>query len=60
LGQGKGTRQIAQDLNLTVATINSFRARIKEKLQLKNSTELLLHAIHWVREQTGSDAGVGR
>ncbi len=60
LGQGKGTRQIAQDLSLTVATINSFRARIKEKLQLKNSTELLLHAIHWVWDQTGSSAGVGR
>jgi DNA-binding NarL/FixJ family response regulator len=51
LGQGRGTRQIAQELNLTVATINSFRARIKEKLHLKTSTELLLHAIHWVKEQ---------
>ena len=50
-GQGKGTRQIAEELNLTIATINSFRARIKEKLRLKNSTELLLNAIHWVREQ---------
>jgi DNA-binding NarL/FixJ family response regulator len=52
LGQGKGTRQIAQELSLTVPTINSFRARIKEKLNLKNSSELLLHAIHWVQEQS--------
>jgi DNA-binding NarL/FixJ family response regulator len=52
LGQGKGTRQIAQELNLTIPTINSFRARIKEKLQVKNSSELLLRAIHWVQEQT--------
>lgn len=50
LGQGKPSRQIAEDLNLTIATINSFRNRIKEKLQLKNSTELLLHAAQWVRE----------
>jgi DNA-binding NarL/FixJ family response regulator len=50
LGQGKGTRQIAQELNLTIPTINSFRARIKEKLQLKSSTEVMLHAINWVRE----------
>ena len=50
LGQGKPTRQIAEDLNLTVATINSFRNRIKEKLQLKSSTELLLHAAQWVRD----------
>lgn len=50
LGQGKGTRQIAEELNLTIPTINSFRLRIKEKLQLKSSTELVLHAIQWVRE----------
>ena len=51
LGQGKGARQIAQELNLSVATINSFRARIREKLHLKNSIELLLQAGNWVREQ---------
>jgi DNA-binding NarL/FixJ family response regulator len=51
LGQGKGTRQIAQELDLTIPTINSFRTRIKEKLHLKNSTELMLHAVRWVQEQ---------
>jgi DNA-binding NarL/FixJ family response regulator len=50
LGQGKGTRQIAGELNLTIPTINSFRARIKEKLNLKTSTEVMLHAIQWCRE----------
>ena len=50
LGEGKVTRQIAEELNLTIATINSFRNRIKEKLNLKNSTELILHAVQWVRE----------
>ncbi len=50
LGQGKSSRQIAEELSLTIATINSFRNRIKEKLQLKNSTELLLHAAQWVRD----------
>jgi len=50
LGQGKTTRQVAEELNLSVATINSFRNRIKEKLNLKNSTELMLHAIQWVQE----------
>ena len=53
LGQAKGTRQIAEDLNLTIATINTFRGRIKEKLQLKTSTELLLYAIQWFRENGG-------
>jgi DNA-binding NarL/FixJ family response regulator len=51
LGQGRGARQIAQDLKLSVATINSFRARIRDKLNLKNSTELLLQAGNWVREE---------
>jgi DNA-binding NarL/FixJ family response regulator len=53
LGQAKGTRKIAEELNLNIATINTFRARIKEKLQLKTSTELLLHAIQWYRENGG-------
>jgi DNA-binding NarL/FixJ family response regulator len=52
LGQGKMTRQIAEELSLTIATINSFRNRIKEKLGLKNSAELVLHAIQWTREGT--------
>ncbi len=50
LGEGKATRQIAEELDLSTATINSFRNRIKEKLNLKNSTELILHAVQWVRE----------
>lgn len=53
LGQAKGTRKIAEELNLNIATINTFRARIKEKLQLKTSMELLLHATQWFRENGG-------
>jgi DNA-binding NarL/FixJ family response regulator len=52
LGQGKMTRHIAEELGLSIATINSFRNRIKEKLGLKNSAELVLHAIQWTREGT--------
>ena len=50
LGEGKGIRQIAGELNVATRTINSFRRRIKEKLNLKSATEVMLHAIHWVRE----------
>jgi DNA-binding NarL/FixJ family response regulator len=53
LGQGKGVRQIATKLNVTVPTVNSFRNRIKEKLQLKTSTEVMLHAIQWFRDEAG-------
>ncbi len=52
LGQGKGTRQIAQDLGLTIPTIQSFRNRIKEKLHLKTAPELVLHAINWVQSES--------
>jgi DNA-binding NarL/FixJ family response regulator len=51
LGQGKSVRQIAQDLNLSIPTINSFRNRIKDKLQLKSSTEVMLHAVQWQNDQ---------
>lgn len=52
LGQGKGVRQIAEELGLTIPTINSFRNRIKEKMKLNSSTEVMLHAIHWSREES--------
>jgi DNA-binding NarL/FixJ family response regulator len=52
LGQGMGVRQIGEKLGVTIPTVNSFRNRIKEKLQLKSSTEVMLHAIHWVREES--------
>jgi DNA-binding NarL/FixJ family response regulator len=50
LGEGKPTRQIAEELELTIPTIHSFKNRIKEKLQLKTSTEVMLHAMQWCRE----------
>lgn len=52
LGQGKGVRLIAEELQLTIPTVNSFRNRIKEKLSLKSSTEVMLHAIQWLRESS--------
>ena len=52
LGQGKGTRQIAQDLQVSIPTIQSFRNRIKEKLHLKTAPELVLQAIHWVQSES--------
>jgi len=56
LGLGKGVRQIAEEMGVTIPTINSFRNRIKEKLQLHSSTEVMLHAIHWSREGSAKQA----
>jgi len=36
IGQGHGTRQIAEELHLSVKTVESYYAHIKEKLSLKN------------------------
>src|SRR4051794_4174828 len=52
LGQGKAVRLIAEELSVTIPTVNSFRNRIKEKLGLKTSTEVMLHAIQWFREES--------
>jgi DNA-binding NarL/FixJ family response regulator len=45
IGQGYGTKQIATILRLGVPTIETYRARIKDKLQLKDASELLQYAI---------------
>jgi DNA-binding NarL/FixJ family response regulator len=51
LGQGKGTRAIAQEMNVAIPTISSFKNRIKEKLKFKNSTEMILYALQWFRKE---------
>jgi DNA-binding NarL/FixJ family response regulator len=51
IGQGHGTRQIAQELHLSVKTVESYYAHIKEKLSLKNARELVQQAVQWVTER---------
>jgi DNA-binding NarL/FixJ family response regulator len=47
LGQGRGTRQIAELLRVSVKTVQAYCARIKEKLNLASATELLREAVRW-------------
>jgi len=49
IGQGMTTRQIAEELHLSVKTIESHRENIKRKLKLTSAIELLQHAIQWAR-----------
>ena len=51
LGQGRGTRQIAEQLYVSVKTVETYRLRIKEKLHIDTGSELLHHAFQWVNEQ---------
>jgi DNA-binding NarL/FixJ family response regulator len=51
IGHGYGTRRIADELHLDMRTIETYRARIKEKLSLKDSNELLQFAIRWMQAE---------
>jgi DNA-binding NarL/FixJ family response regulator len=47
LGRGLTTREIAENLRLSVKTIEAHRQKIKIKLGLENSNELVQHAVQW-------------
>jgi len=54
IGQGLGTREIAQRLHLSVKTIEVHRINIKEKLSVKTATELVRFAVRWADAQAKS------
>jgi DNA-binding NarL/FixJ family response regulator len=49
IGNGFTTREIAQRLNLSTKTIDSYREHLKLKLDLENGAELVRRAIRWTR-----------
>ena len=51
IGRGYTTHQIADTLQLGAATVDTYRARIKEKLGFRNATELQHFAVRWARER---------
>jgi DNA-binding NarL/FixJ family response regulator len=51
IGKGLSTREIAGELNVSVKTVESHRAHIKEKLNLKNATELVQFSVQWVEHE---------
>ncbi len=54
IGEGHGTRQIAEELHLSIKTVESYQAHIKEKLSLRSARELMQHAIQWnLNEKAG-------
>jgi DNA-binding NarL/FixJ family response regulator len=54
IGQGMETRQIAEAMHVSFKTIQSFSARIKEKLMLANATELVREAVLWHAANDGN------
>ena len=50
IGAGHATRQIAEELHLSVKTVETYQAHLKEKLTLRNSRELVQYATRWLIE----------
>jgi DNA-binding NarL/FixJ family response regulator len=51
IGRGIGTTAIAQELHLSVKTVETHRARIKHKLGIEGAPELTRRATEWLMEQ---------
>jgi DNA-binding NarL/FixJ family response regulator len=54
IGDGHGTRTIAEELHLSVKTVETYQAHIKEKLALRSGRELIQHAIQWKINETSA------
>ncbi len=52
MGEGKMTSEIAEALAVSVKTIDTHRLRIKEKLNLKSSSELIKYAVEWANQNS--------
>lgn len=50
IGSGQPTREIAAKLHISIKTVESHRARIKEKLSLQNAIQLVQFCVRWVEE----------
>lgn len=50
IGQGRNTREITEHIHLSQATVETYRNRIRSKLELKDSNELTYFATRWVME----------
>jgi DNA-binding NarL/FixJ family response regulator len=53
IGRGYGTRQIANDLDIHIKTIETYRLRLRVKLGLQNNFELTQYAIDWMHKEIG-------
>ena len=51
IGEGKGSREIAEKFHLSINTVEVHRANIKRKLKLNSPTELIRHAVQWTDSQ---------
>ncbi|HEX5034465.1 MAG TPA: response regulator transcription factor, partial [bacterium] len=53
LGEGQNTREMAMNLGLSVKTVETYCARLKTKLNIRNVNELLRSATFWIAKHGG-------
>ena len=51
LGSGLGSRAIAEQLHVSIKTVETYRARLKEKMNLRSGSELVRFAVRWAEER---------
>lgn len=57
IGEAHSTRQIAEQLHISIKTVESYQAHIKEKLSLRSGRELVQHAIQWAISENAVQTG---
>jgi DNA-binding NarL/FixJ family response regulator len=57
IGRGLGTREIAELLHISIKTVESYRARLKEKMNLRSGIELTRFAVRWATDDRKRDTG---
>ena len=54
IGEGCATREIADELHLSIKTVETYQAHIKDKLSLRSGRELIQHAVQWKMNEKAS------
>jgi DNA-binding NarL/FixJ family response regulator len=55
IGNGSTTREIAERMHVSIKTVESYRTRIKIKLDISTGNELIKQAVQWVASESDTD-----